>query len=273
VNVSTGLVDAFAWLRDNAVSDTEYLVRVERDETDLPRFVLTYTKTGASNVTLRLKGTSNAPQKTFTDGTLTDPGGWKLSPNDKRSGAGGVMNFAGGEREMSKAFFDVGEFYTFRRSVFILGSNITVKGFGSSQYSNTKAAFYVRPNAGLIMERGSAIADWYTNTDHETCSTIYVESNGDASRDPSKHGQLRIEGGSFVNNTVHEDHYLIRVNGREDRLGIGSIYRAASTPANPVIFSGNSNDTLFFYSASSSFYPSTSYDLGDLTGEVSRPEN
>jgi hypothetical protein len=261
---SEGLTEALTWMRTNAVSDTEYLVRVEHDEPALPRFALTYGYANATNVILRLKGTGNAPQK-----TATDPGGWKLSPNDKVSSSGGAVNFNAsiGRDPMNFVFFQIGDT---NKSTFILGSNITIKGRGNSQYSNTRGALYVSPNSMLIMERGSAIADWYMNIDTEEQSTVYVKSLNQASRDPSTHGHLRIEGGSFVNNTVHENHYLIRVSAREGRMAVGSIYKAASTLENPIVFSGNSNNTLFIYSSNKD-NPSTYYDLDNLTGSLSRP--
>ena len=50
-----GLVSAFTWLESNAEENTEYTIRVEKHETDLPHLIVSLNKReGAS---LRLRGT------------------------------------------------------------------------------------------------------------------------------------------------------------------------------------------------------------------------
>jgi hypothetical protein len=59
---STNLVEAFTWVEKNAEDNTEYTIRVEQDEEDVPHLVVGLND--ANNATLRLKGDSDGPYDT-----------------------------------------------------------------------------------------------------------------------------------------------------------------------------------------------------------------
>jgi hypothetical protein len=230
----TGFQAAFEYVARNARADTEYLIRVEQHETSLPKFILAF---GAENVTLRLRGTKEGPW------TLQHGGLSGVSP----SGASGGHGFftIGLNQDSAGAPF---------KTTFIVGSNITIKGLGTTVYDDSLAigsALNVRPNATLILEKGSLLTDWYTATGSgsRVRCPLYVEADSNAAGDRAKHGSLRIEGGSITNCTFitggsPPEYGLVYVDGSSNDLAPGSIYKAASTTGNPIILSGNSNNLL-----------------------------
>jgi hypothetical protein len=252
----------------NAQPNTEYLLRVEQDNRSLPRFLLTFNN--AENVTLRLRGDQDGPWTLQrADNTVVsynvDSAAWSTSPSAS------LYSWTG--------FFSIGPVYgttvgvVASKKTFILGSNITVEGLGNKVYQTgaySRSAFYVCPNATLVLEPGFVLRDWYTVTDSYDLCPIHVISASAANRNPTKHGKLRIEGGSFINNTFNTNQRLIYVGGGgEEALEYGAFYKTASTAANPIVFSGNTNDKIFFYRTSKI---NSTYDLAVNTGELSIPK-
>jgi hypothetical protein len=259
----TGLEAAITWVENNAEADTEYLIRVEKDETNLPKLALCFNN--AANVTLRLRGTG-------------DQGEWRLRHNNTNDT---TLNVKKINLDTAIPLIQIGGGTTQSRRTFILGRNITVAGFGTTTegtYVN-RSLLAVMPNAMLVLEPGSKITDWYgTFPSTWLGSPIYIKNGAPADRDPAKHGHLRIEGGSITNCSFKTEKTegnttsysgLVYVSSRESRMAVGSLYKAASTEENPITFSGNSSNEMYIHPSSSTIAAGR-YDLSQ-PGELSIP--
>jgi hypothetical protein len=257
---------AMEWVELYAEDNTEYLIRVEQDNTSLPKFIVTFNN--KENVTLRLRGDQNGP--------------WTLKRGDTASASWNPYSaaFAPPVYDSTPGYFygffsiGVNTIDSFSQKTFIVGSNITIAGLGTSSYSNnanTWNAFYVERNATLALEKGSRITDWYTTETGGIWAPILV-IGAMANKDPTRHGKLRIEGGSITNCTYSTGNAftlavnLIHFTGGATHLSAGSFYKAASTPDNPIVFSGNTDNKVMLYRTSSD---NTTFDLVD--GEMSLP--
>jgi hypothetical protein len=256
-----GLEAAITWVETYAEADTEYLIRVEQNETGLPGLALSFNNN--AGVTMRLRGTKEGP--------------WILRHNNINNTLLAVKGYTYSAVSSNRNFITIGN----QGSALVLGNNITVAGFGTSTQGTYvwQTLVYVMANAKLIMEPGSKITDWYSDMSGAGLgSPIYIQSNNQASRDPTTHGHLRIEGGSITNcifkleylqGTTMTYSGLVYVSSREGRMALGSLYKAASTAENPIVFSGNSSNEMYIHSASGG-NPATRYDLSQA-GELSIP--
>jgi hypothetical protein len=248
----TAFQAAMEWVNVNAQMNTEYLIRVEQDNTELPRFLLTFNL--AENVTLRLRGDKNGPYTLKAKNASA-----YVSSNTS------IINGANYGYHMG--FFSLCPYGSTPKKTFILGSNITIAGLGNQMYTssyNVRYAVRVCENATLVLEKGSLITNWYTTSKNSNGSVIYVESSSTASKDPAKHGKLRIEGGVTNYTSTASPQYLIWFNGGgEANLEAGSFYKAASTPENPVTFNDNTNNEVYFYYTSklSTFHAITDNEM------------
>jgi hypothetical protein len=234
-----GLVEAFAWVENNAEANTEYTIRVEKDETNLPRLIVGLN--AVENASLRLKGTRDGP--------------WTLTA------AAVFATVVGGESSfISKASIDSfiqiggvpsggGFIGAYPKRTFILGSNITIGSGAIIGWVPTYAyVFHVYYNATLALESGSAI------TDHNTSMPVIVVSTSNrdpnTNNDPRLDGKLRIEGGSITGCTLSSDYSLILISGNPDFRSPGSFYLA---PGNVLTLEGNSNNNLVIHRPANTF--------------------
>ncbi|MDR2071341.1 MAG: InlB B-repeat-containing protein [Treponema sp.] len=242
-----GLVSAFTWVEQHAEANTEYTIRVEKNESNIPHLVMG--SNAQENVTLRFKGTKEGP---FT-----------LDPVERAAGPSGsievvnLQNLSGGGRD---GFIQIGGGSPAPQRTFILGKNITIQSytFSGAQYQNYVTVFYVDANATLILEPGSKI------TDHNVLSypVINVQSKNirNSNKNPTLDGKLRIEGGSIINwATSDNSKALIELVVNPDYRSSGCFYLAGGSV---LALSGNSNNKVKLHN--------TLYDL-DLANGMSLP--
>jgi hypothetical protein len=243
----TGLVEAITWVNANAEANTEYLIRVERNEIDLPQIHITPTE---GNVTLRLRG-YNEPR------ILKHNGGAYSS-----AVIGGTYSSDGG-------FINIGILAatgTPPKRTLVLDDNITVNGVGAGNpaYMRYKSLIAVHKNALLVTRKGSEITG-FVGRDISGCSPIQVSGTfypGTVSSVPDRlHGYVRIEGGSITYCTVNTQYnHLISFTYEEDWTNPGAFYKAESTGDNTLVFSNNNSNMLCFNTyqhASLTTYPLT----------------
>jgi hypothetical protein len=224
-----GLVEAFTWFENNAAANTEYTLRVEKSESNVPILVM-----GANNVenaTLRFRGTKDGPKTLIPvhlegayDGTETA----KVNVQGLSATSGFINIGCLSDNRFTPL--------THPKRTFILGSNITIQShqMNAANAQNYKSVFEVGRNATLVLEPGSVI------TGHKignSCVLISIQgSNNPAVQ--TANGCLRIEGGSIIDCQVAQDRALIRFTGAMSRIWNGSFYLAPgalaltnSTPA------------------------------------------
>jgi hypothetical protein len=86
-----GLVSAFTWLESNAEANTEYTIRVEKNETDLPHLIVSLNN--AENATLRLRGTSDGPKILYPGDIDSQAGATNIAKVNVNSLNGGTNGF------------------------------------------------------------------------------------------------------------------------------------------------------------------------------------
>jgi hypothetical protein len=240
------MLDAVAWINGNAETQTEYVLRVEKGER-LPRIQLGLNS--VENVVLRLRGTADSAKILKHDGT-----------NDISKGS--ESNLSGDAR---LCFFYIGRVVsngTHFKKTLILGDNITVKGNESSSETKFYGVFRVEANATLVLEKSAVITKHLMYDEAEEFCPIFVTTATAINGDPTVNGngKVRIEGGSITDCPliqIDDIDKLIFFSGTEDRYYPGSFYMAKSTENNPITFSGNYKNDLFFYSSN--------YTLTDFT--------
>jgi hypothetical protein len=222
-----GFEAAFTWLETNAEADTEYLIRVEKDETSLPNLVVSLNL--KNNVTLRLRGSKDGP--------------WTLKPLGDNS----TNELNKNSITAQKAFIQIGYTDSEHKRTFILGNNITVKTGKARVPQSSKSwtrSIYVGNNATLVLEKGSTITEHDTTGFSSTAdSVIYIYGSVTAKQigDETKYGKIRIEGGSITNCSVPENSPLIYHYVILERLAAGAFYLA---PSSILELSGNTNNDL-----------------------------
>jgi hypothetical protein len=237
-------------VEENAEADTEYTIRVERNEKDVPHLIVGLNN--QNNVKLRLKGTKDGP--------------WTLEPeeNDRHVTAiGGASIKANTE---SIAFINIGPNNTSDIArTFILGKNVTIKsktipeGNWSSGGPEMMGVFSVGMNATLVLEPGSKITGHDSTAVEGIMSTvIYISStNKNTARDPTKHGSLHIKGGEITDCKVRvESTQLIYTSWQETCYEFGAI----SVEGNNVLKLSNNNNYNIRFRADSGSANKT-YDL------------
>jgi hypothetical protein len=249
-----GFVDAFKWVENNAESDAEYTLRVERDEYHVPHLsVGLNSKNGADNVSLRLRGSAEGP--------------WILEPVDLHvTSTWAITHIDENNLGEGASFIDIGAYgENSPKMTFILGNNITLKS-GQMPKSMTGTAdifISVWHNATLVLEPGSKI------TGHRITSVLgmiriaaisfpYTNDN-----DPAKHGKLRILGGSITNCTITKNRALIFFTNSPSQVPDGAFYLA---PGNVFSLSGNT-DTSGMDQVNAVGFMTSEYSLYPLTEE------
>jgi hypothetical protein len=223
-----GLVSAFTWLESNAEAGTEYTIRVEKNETDLPHLIVSLNKQeGAS---LRLRGTEPKEGQ--------EP--WKLEPGDVTSSIVPVTVNVGGFTAQF-TFIQVGNSFSSNSIpliTVILGKNITIQSGNTSSLSTGAAGILLYVGAGgtLVLEPGSRIQGHINNSAQGLI--VVTAKNNNTDRDPHYHGRVRILGGSITNCTVVS---LIQFGSLEKNLSTGCFYLAGD---NALTLSGNNNNDL-----------------------------
>jgi hypothetical protein len=264
---------ALKWVDVYCETGVEYLIRVEQDETSLPRFLLSFNNRG--DVTLRLQGDENGPhvlKQGNTDSVYynKDSEAFDRMNNSNSNYYTGVFNIGPTRTKVANP-----------GKTFILGSNVTLAGLGDQKYSAGVTRCLVRVWGGstFVMEKGSCIADWYSAS-FQDATAIVVEGPafGNPTNNQIYHGKLRIEGGSFTNCTLNEGNalmgeppvQLIFVRAYVTDLEAGSFYKAESVN-NSIVFSGNNNNSVSFFAAEEDDDIYIIYDLSEHTGEMSIP--
>jgi hypothetical protein len=202
-----GLLDALAWIEDNAEADAEYLVRVEKSEL-LPKIILAGK---GVDVTIRLRGHGVERVLTFDSSTkdtalLWHPayysfsGGGNLS-NIVRSGHKGFITIGAKFLTQPK---DVQNFAT-NRVTLVLEEHITVSGV-NAEVSSTVATSYttlvkVHPYSRLVMRSGSKLADFISTYTATASLVVMLEQSSIYTQ--RKIGKFIMTGGTITNNTVN----------------------------------------------------------------------
>jgi hypothetical protein len=228
-----GLVDAFTWVETNAREDTEYTIRVEKDERDVPHLIVGLNK--AENATLRFRGTKG-DSKILYPVDLTLPGGRQIAvPTVDVS----RFNPMGGHA----AFIQIGGSlgYTFLPVTFILGSNITIQSGQMLNASDTYTYILdVQPKATLVLESGSEIRDHDNTITSNRLIFMHVRALS-LSQTTKVSAKLLIKGGSIINCKIVDNMPLIDMALNQDWWEDGSFYLA---PGNVFTLSGNSSSLI-----------------------------
>ncbi|MDR2741093.1 MAG: hypothetical protein LBB98_02945 [Treponema sp.] len=262
----TALLDAIAWVDRNTMANTDYLIRVEQDVTDLPRIY--FTGRNVENITVRLRGTKNGP---WILGNNDFP------PNDARSvyynSAIISSSSVGSGTTPVGVFFHIGGSNITNKITFVLENNIIVKGIGKGSPSQSKSycsLFQVTTNATLVMKKGSTISEYTaTKEDGNFCPVYITVSSNNTSKDPRQHGHIRIEGGAITDCTFNTGKaHLIGFSSGENNISAGAFYKAESTPDNPILIQDNSDTVVYFNVGASS--NTTFYDISG-SAEISKP--
>jgi hypothetical protein len=244
--------DAIIWVEDNAAANTEYLVRVEQDDTNMKRYMLAFNN--AANVTLRLKGS-----KTGSDGETWS----RILKHNGTSTA--YVNKA--VMTDGKGLFQIG-YYGGKTNTFILDSNITLEGLGktTSRYSRL---IVVEDDTTFVLRPGAALTSYYSTTKSHTSSPILVKHMS---------GKVRLEGGSitdctFQSETKRDEGIMSLVGAslisyltpsEEPPSEPGCFYKAAS-----VVLSRNTTNVVCF--GSNLFFDEGRKEYDITTGEWSLP--
>jgi hypothetical protein len=239
----TSFLPAIEWVDRNAEANTEYLIRVEKDETSLPRIF--FIGNNQENVTVRLRGHGTA-RVLKCSATLQ---------NDNDSYNSTVIATKPdwpGEHTPNGAFINVG--YNngnaaFNKKIsFILDNSIVVKGSINEVDKVCQSLISVSWNATLVLRAGALITNYYSNMDVDKMSPVLVETKTFGEIPVSTNdGKVRIEGGS-ITNCIFDTTYsrLIYFNATDEEFSPGSFYKAANTTANPVVLSNNTANTVCF---------------------------
>ena len=235
-----GALQAIEYVDRNAEANTEYLVRVEKDETALPRIF--FTGKGEENVTIRLRGLGEPRILAFSDGYSTS------NHDSYNKDLIGAINPPNNSSNKDYGFINVGDpkKTLTNKTTFILDNNITVQGSGDSKCDVYSDLIQVNYNATLVLRKGALITDGNSNY------TISISADtSNTARSPKKHGKLRIEGGSITNCISTSDNpRLIYVQRKQDWLDYGTFYMAPSTDNNLIVFTNNTNNILKFNTTS-----------------------
>jgi hypothetical protein len=215
----TNFVDAFTWVETNAQANTEYTIRVEKNETGLPHLLIGLNN--AENVSLRLKGTTEGPRileaNEVTNGAVLSP-------------LVNISNLSDGG-----CFIQIGSYYnTSSRKTFILGKNITIRsGNIYGIYGAYSVVIDVGYNATLVLESGSSIRD-HSFTSSQ--AIIRIEGSKTDKEDQTQQGKLSILGGSITNCTIASGKGLIYFTRAASNVADGAFYLA---PNSGFVLSGN----------------------------------
>jgi hypothetical protein len=225
------LSNALTWVEGNAVENTEYLIRVENAMNSVQRLLLMLNK--AENVTLRLRGSAGKEKKITWD-KINKSAYLNVSKHSTTS-ASGFINFgyAGTSNNANT------------KKTFVLENNITITIEGEDGSPSTGYFIVVGYNTTLVLRKGAAITNYKTN-DAAFPLIISVKA-ATTSNNPAqevKHGRLRIEGGSITGHSIGERD-LIQFSAAK-YLTPGAFYKAASTAENPIVISGNTDNSVHF---------------------------
>ncbi|MDR0629492.1 MAG: hypothetical protein LBG24_07655 [Treponema sp.] len=223
-----GFLAAFEWVETNAQADTEYTIRVEKDERDVPHLVVGLNN--AENATLRLKGTQDGI-KTLYPVDLVAVQGQEIPVVDaSRLGYGTTFSF-----------IQVGGGNALPTVTFILGSNIAIQSGrvigGGRMYTYILNVLY---NATIVLESGSVIRDHDNTLNSNRLIFMQVKSLGGGDK-VGGNGKLLIKGGAIINCKIVDNKPLIDMSLNETWWEDGSFYLA---PGNVFTLSDNSSNLI-----------------------------
>jgi hypothetical protein len=196
----TGLVSAFTWVENNAQANTEYTIRVEKSESDLPYLYMN--ANGANNVTLRFLGDKNGPH------TLRP---YYADDSDARE----KVNIGNFYNVSPEAFIvvsgrPISPPVTYTAKTFILGNNITIQGHQrDTMGKNYAVIFNVYDNGTLVLEPGCTI----TGLNSADAGHIAVLT--------ATTSKIHIKGGSITNCTTFTDRGMIKFAYKTTSLTTG----------------------------------------------------
>jgi hypothetical protein len=251
---NTGELEAFAsflpaieYVDRNAEENTEYLIRVEQDETSLPRIFLC--GNNVENVTMRVRGYGEARVLKCS----AVPGN---TSNDSYNSINTKPNFPSNAGNKDYGFINIVNPKALslqNKITLVLDDNITVNGSGESPATVYRAIVCVSNNGTLVLRKGALITKHNDSSESGKNSVIYVIT-GTKQIAPTpvlaNDGKVRIEGGSVTKCTFETGTRLIYFNSKAEWNYTGSFYMGASTDDNPISFADNSNNELFFYNSS-----------------------
>jgi hypothetical protein len=145
----------------------------------------------------------------------------------------------------------------------ILDNNITLKGSGTTNATSYyNYLIMVNENATLVLRKGAIITKHHSNAGMPIYVSTSTKNNGIPTAEND--GKVRIEGGSITDcdfSAINTDAYkkLIYFKSAITRWYPGSFYMAESTADNPITFSGNTNNVLYFYASSPAMYNLSDY--------------
>jgi hypothetical protein len=230
----TGFREAFEYVDHNAEANTDYLIRVEKDELTLPRFYFIGNK--QENVTLRLRGYK---EPRILQAVAERSTGNIISYHDTAFDVNDLYYYM--EAYYSppstphQGFFTIGysgDNFSTDKITFILENNITVKGAGKETVNDVyNNLFYIWTNATLVMKKGSALTQFKPLSGLHTHAPIVIPFHEST---PSLGGRIRIEGGSITDCAVNAGG-LIYFTATQSAYSPGALYKAASSNEDPVI--------------------------------------
>jgi hypothetical protein len=241
---------ALEYVDRNATADTDYLVRVEQNEENLPKFTFSFLK--QEDVTVRLRGYGG-------ERTLKHGGGTTESLNN----ATGMANWK--DLRSQDGFFNVGtsdsENFS-QKKTFILENNITVEGGGegvTAQNYKYYSLFTVNRNATLVMKKGSKLTKHNSAWGGTIVLSVIWLYNWDGTG-PETQGQVRLEGGCSITDCTFPSTTtgLISTTYGTTKLIPGTVYKAAS---NLIDLSGNSNTLVVLGSITNSVDLNTTVEI------------
>jgi hypothetical protein len=237
-----GVQAAIEYVDRNAVADTDYLIRVERDHDGvdaplLPRFYLIFFNNEKNefqdNVTLRLRGYGR--ERVLKNNDTVSSKSYNVTRIGTDPAAIGGNSRHGG-------FFNIGISsidYTCKKT-FILENNITVKGIGGSTESESYLPLIkVAHNAMLVMKKGSKLTEFVGTVGNSTRYPIIIDTNNNATT--MRHGYVRIDGGS-ITNCQFIGMGLLWIDAVGPRIRDNMFHMEPSTDDNPIVFENNSNN-------------------------------
>jgi hypothetical protein len=208
-------------VENNAQANTEYTIRVEKSESDLPYLYMN--ANGANNVTLRFRGDKNGPY------TLRP----YYADNTKAREKVNIVNY---NAAIPESFIAVGGVKSgvvnHPARTFILGNNITIQGHEIKTVGkNYYVIFNVYDNGTLVLEPGCTI----TGLKDEWGAHIAVLSAATS--------KIHIKGGSITNCATFTNRAMIQFSYAADMLAQG----AFKLDPGVLTLAGNStNDLLGF---------------------------
>jgi hypothetical protein len=190
-NAAEGLLDALIWVDRNAAADTEYLIRVEKDEA-LPIVILTAGGTANRNVTFRLRGVKERREISHDKNFVVGSTAVKYYHSSLNNGSG------------YEGFINVGiDKSTLESGITLqLEDKITLKGREITSTDHYRNVVQVGQSANkLVMKDGSQITGYKASCTLPNYTVIYLKAKAN---NKTIIGTFCMEGGEIIGNDVSD---------------------------------------------------------------------